>query len=136
MEERIDQIRDQLCRLDEFQRGGDADAIYGRVPPELMYMMDEFALSVQQKISRSYGDKGVDDNHVKQPKDIFSRELTGIYCGRYRGEQPKQCYVVLALAPKRIKNDDGSVLFDVRTAASKRINEERKEYDPSLQVYY
>ena len=54
MEESIDQNRDQLCRLDDFQRGADADAIYGRVPPELMYMMDEFALSIQQKILRNY----------------------------------------------------------------------------------
>ena len=53
MEESIDQNRDQLCRLDEFQRGADADAIYGRVPPELMYMMDQFALSIQQKILSS-----------------------------------------------------------------------------------
>ena len=99
-------------------------------------MMDEFALSVQQKVSSSYGDRGGNDNHIRLAKDLFSRELTGIYLGRYRGEQPKHCYVVLALAPKRIKLSDGTVTYDVRQAATKSINEERKKYDPSVQVYY
>ena len=99
-------------------------------------MMDEFALSVLQKFSKSYGDRGGEDNHIRQPKDLFSWEMTGVYLGRYKGEQPKQCYVVLALAPKRIKLSDGTITFDVRQAATKAINEERKKYDPSVQVYY
>ena len=36
VEQRIDQIRDQFCRLDEFQRQSMSDPKYGRVPPGLM----------------------------------------------------------------------------------------------------
>ena len=96
-EERIDKVRDQLVRLDEYQRSGVEDPVYGRCGPENMWQYDKFALSVQQKVKRSYGDKGGEDNHVKHGKDMFSREMTGIFFARYLGEQPKKTYAIISL---------------------------------------
>ena len=88
--ERMNQIRDQLCGLDEFQRRDIVDSDYGRASPEKMFMYDEYSISVISRAKRSYADRGGDDNHIKQPNDLFSREMTGIFFGRYKGAQPKK----------------------------------------------
>ena len=87
-------------------------------------------------MKRSYGDKGGEDNQVIQPKDMFSREMTGIFFARYMGEQPKKAYAIIALKCRTEKLANGKVKYFVREAASRQINEERKKYPKNVGVYY
>ena len=70
VQERIDLVRDQLCRYDDHQRREPRDIntacpIYGRTPPHRHWAMDEFCIAMSVEGKRSYGDKGSEENHVK-----------------------------------------------------------------------
>ena len=104
VEQRIDKVRDQLCRYDEHQRRPSynvpiPDAKFGRVPPNLHFAMDEFCLQMSVESRRSYGDRGSDENHVKSLDSC--RELSAIALFNF-GEimQPKYAYAIIPLKCK------------------------------------
>ena len=55
VEDRIEQVRTQLCRLDTFQRQGERmDPVFGRVAPSMMFGADEFSGVMFPHMSTTY----------------------------------------------------------------------------------
>ena len=137
--ERIEKVRDQLCRYDDHQRRVARDPetmcpVYGRTPPDLHWAMDEYCIAMSVDTRRSYSDKGSDENHVKSLDTC--RELSGI--GLFNLgliDQPYYTYAIIPLTCKYTKVD-GKVIYNVREAKNKNIRAEAERYPENVRVYY
>ena len=123
--DRIDKVRAQLSRLDEFQRQGVKDPIFGRLPPSMMFGADEFSGVMFPHISTTYNKKGSKSCQVRRPAGLETRQMSVLACFRYEGQQLGKIFVVLPLAPTEICNAEGEVVkWDVTTPKSPMIKRE------------
>ena len=137
--ERIDLVRDQLCRYDEYQRSAPfqerpVDTVWGRVHPDNHWAMDEYCIAMSKDTRSSYSDKGGDENHVKGLST--SREMSGIALFNLGETQPTYTYAIIPLTCKYSKAVDGSMIFDVRKPRSSVIAREAEQYPANVRCYY